>query len=800
MGKVFSSLLICCFYFFTYAQSTGKINGIVATHQQALEYATVSIVKLPDTTKVLYRSTTDSLGNFSFCNIALGDYLLKITLIGYQTTTQEFSLTSDNSNLNFYNLSLLAETNTLATVTVSSQKKLIQKTTTGFIVNAAANISQIGGTATDLLKSTPTVSVDAEGGITLRGKAPLILINGRNSVFSSIDQIPASNIESIEIINNASAKYDANAQSGIINIVLKKNRLSGTNGAVSLGAGVGSRGRTANAIILNHKTVKLNVGFGYDNRFAGRTKHNVTNRTNYNLSDIYLINQERKDERVEQLQNLKLNIDFTPNDKSAFSFEAIGNVVGQDNDETLKSKLSKQDKTFNTSNRRHSLEIIREKLAEFALGYNRKFRNPKKTLSANLTSSFEKGRENTSINTQNLYENESYFGDPFFQNTHNYEDSYVHNAIVDYAMPIFRKGILETGYKATSRNVKNDFEAADKIGNAYIINPASTNTFKFNEQVHAAYLLFHSYIGKEESPRWKYEVGIRAEQVNNKGETQNNSTKFTNQYFKFFPTSNLSYFIANSQFLKISYAKRINRPDLDDLNPFVDITDALNIHSGNPYLKPEIIQAFEIGYNYEWKNLTLSSSLFYRNTKNTIRNFSQFQPNGIVLRSPVNIGNANSYGIENIITLNPTRIYELNASFTLFQQAFNSSNIAVEAIQNSFNWYGKLINNFAIDSRRKLQIIGNYNSAQTTPQGNQIPVYNFDLGFQQKLGKGNSRLGLVIVDVLNTLKSGSNTFSNDFKSIRTQKADTRFIMLTFAYSFKSTFKEKLLENKFSKEF
>lgn len=799
-----SSFLILSFICFcgniAFAQKTGKINGNLLDNQQAVEFATITLAKLPDSSKIAYFTTSDSLGKFFFENINLGDYLIKISLIGYKTFSKNIFLTVDNPVFSLNNLSILADNKLLNEVVVTSQKKLIEKTSEGFIVNASANITQIGGTATDLLKSTPTVSVDADGAITLRGKTPLILINGRNSKLANADQIPASSIESIEIINNASAKYDANAQSGIINIRLKKNKQEGTNGAFSLGVGAGSRGRISSSALINHKTEKWNMGLGYDNRFAGRTKHITTNRTNFNLPETYQINQDRNDERIERLQNLKFNLDFTPNDKNAFSFEAIGNVEGQDNDESLNSIIRKQNNEFNSANDRHSLEYKRAKVGEFAMNYSRKFDNPKKSLFANITTSIEQGRENTDIITQNLSENLTPIGNQFLQKTHNYEDANVSNAIVDYAIPIAKNGLLETGYKGTFRNITNDYEASDKIGNSYGINAASTNIFKFSEQIHAFYGLYHAYIGTEDNPKWKYELGLRMEQVHNEGKTNTSSTTIKNDYLKLFPTATISYLINADEFWKLSYGKRINRPDLDDLNPFVDITDALNPHSGNPNLKPEFIQALELGYNKEWEKVTLSTNIFYRYSENTIRSFLQPLPSGALLRLPVNIGTANSYGVENIITAKLNNFYNLNLSVSLFQQEYNGSNISSDAIQSSINWFGKIINNFTLGKGGKLQVIGNYNSAETTPQGRTIPLYNVDLGFQQKIGKGNSRLGLVVVDAFNTLSSGVNTTTAEFVSGRTQKADTRAIMLTFAYSFKSILKDELLENKFTKEF
>ena len=273
----------------------GKITGNVVNNNKPVEFATVTISNEQDANKVLFYEATDSLGAFSFTNLNYGTYLLKVKLVGFLPISKNATLNANGSALNFKDLNLIQDASELSKVTVTAQKKMIEKTTEGFIINTANNITQIGGTATDLLKATPTVTVDNDGVITLRGKTPLILINGRNSSLANTDQIAASGIESIEIINNASSKYDANAESGIINIKLKKNKQAGTNGAIALGGGIGAKGRINSSIILNNKVGKWNIGLGYDNRFAGRTRKIESNRTNYNLVDNYSIIQNRND-------------------------------------------------------------------------------------------------------------------------------------------------------------------------------------------------------------------------------------------------------------------------------------------------------------------------------------------------------------------------------------------------------------------------------------------------------------------------------------------------------------------------
>jgi len=779
----------------------GKITGTVVNNAKPVEFATVTIANVQDANKVLLYEATDSLGAFSFSNLIYGSYLLKVKLVGYLPITKTATLNANGSSLIFNNLNLIEDASELSKVTVTAQKKMIEKTAEGFIINTANNIAQIGGTATDILKSTPTVTVDNDGAITLRGKAPLILINGRNSGITNTDQIAASSIESIEIINNASSKYDANAESGIINIKLKKNKQSGTNGAMALGGGIGAKGRVNSSFIVNNKVGKWNLGLGYDNRFAGRTRKIESNRTNYNLVDNYSIVQNRNDERVEKLQNLKLNLDYNLNQYNTISFEAIGNMESQDNNEDLVSKLFNKNTGFTSSNDRHSYEYEKVKEGEFALNYLKTYQHSEKTLNASLSSSIEKGRQNTDIYTTSLDLEGKTMGMMQTQLTHNYEDGVITNASLDYTIPTSENGVIETGYKGLFRTIKTDFLTADKLNNEYINNTGASNIFNFNEQVQALYFQYHNTsTSKQKGASWNYATGIRAEQVNNNGETTSQSTRFSNNYLKLFPTAHLAYNFNEKESIKLSYGKRINRPGLGQLNPFVDITDILSPHSGNPNLKPEIIDAYELSFNNGTPKLNFTTSLFARHSVNAIRSFYSQLPNGAILNLPMNIGTADNYGIESMIIGKPTRFYDYNLSATIFNQQINGSNIINDGVNSGTNWSGKIINNFTLNSASKLQVIANYISPKTTPQGESFSLYNVDLGLQKKLGKTNFKLNFIIVDAFNTLKSGYNTQTSTFAIYRSQKSDTRAFMITLAYSFKAALKDKMLENKFNAEY
>ncbi len=793
------TLLFLFIVFPALAQTGATIRGKVFDKENVLEFAGVSLFNIDDSITVKRNVITDSAGNFIINIVPFGEYFIKIQLIGYKTAQINIVLNSQNTNFDAGNISLVVDSKQLQTVTVTSQKNIIQKTTQGFIVNASANLTQIGGTATDLLRNTPIVVVDAEGAITMRGKSPLILINGRNSSIGSTDQIPSSSIESIEIINNPSAQYDADAEGGIINIRLKKNKQRGTNGAIALGAGVGAKGRVNSSFMLNHKSAKWNYAVAYDNRFAGRIRNIQGSRVNFDLPDEYYLNQLRNDDRFDQVQNLRLNIDFSPNAKNAWSFEAIGSKEGQDNDETLTSTIETASKDFNSKSTRHSLELERSKVAEFAINYGRKYDDKRKNFSASISSSFSHDRENTDINSQSFGKDNNAVGEPFYQQTHNYEEANVTNLKADYVYPVSQKAVIETGYKGILRFLDANFQSLDKIDGSFIVNPAAINTFKFNEQVHAAYVQYNAFIGDNDNPKWKYDAGLRAEQVINDGKVVSPNSPFSNNYFNLFPSANIAYYKQQNEFWKLGYSRKITRPGLGQLNPFIDITDSLNQHGGNPNLKPELIHSFEFGYSKDWQKLSVYSVLYYRYATNSIRQFTVLKPNGVALSQPQNFGTVVTYGIENIITAKPFLKYDFNLSVSLFQQNINGTTVEQEVSSNVFSWYGKLINNFVLWNGSKLQITGVYNSPVATPQGKRIAIYNVDMGFQQKMGKGNGRLGFVITDIFNTQQNGFYMTGSNFTYNRIGKVDSRALLITYAYTFGTSFKEKLLENKFSND-
>jgi len=791
MKKILFLLLFCGFHAF----SQSAIQARIVDKSAPVEFVNVLLYSASDSVKILKYATTDSAGAFKLAGLGSGKYVLKTQMMGFISAKIPVSL-AEAQSLQLSDISLVTDSKMLAAVEVISQKELVQKTTQGFIVKAKDNLTQAGGSATDLLKSVPTVVVDAEGAITVRGKGPLILINGRTSGISSTDLIPASSVESVEIINNPSAQYDADSEGGIINITLKKAAKSGTNVTASVGGGYGAKGRGSAAFSLNRSAGKWNVGLSYDMRYSERTRKANTTRTSFDQPLNYLLIQNRLDNRTESTQNLKFNVDYAASGKDIFNFEVLTNLEGQDNDEVLGSKFSTQLGAFNSRNTRESIELEKGLAVEFAGTYKHIFADKKEKLVINASTSIGRDNQDTDISTVALSESGSAYGSTFLQRTYSYAKPQTTNFKLDYAKPISATTVLETGYKGIYRANNIDFQNQTFKSGSYVKNPALSNIFDFKEQIHAAYIQLKS----EPSSTFKYDIGLRAEKVVNEGTSiSNSSISFQRDYFNVFPTANLAYFLNKSDFLKFSYSRRINRPGLGQLNPMIDITDSLNQHGGNPYLKPELVNAFEVGYNKEGDGWSLSSSAFYRLSNNIIRPFIDLKPNGVALTTPQNFGNATTYGVEEIMDWFPAKFWSVNTSVSIFDQKIDGSYVSSDVANEVVSWYGKMIHNFSLSKQTKLQLIGAYNSPTAMPQGTRMAIYNIDLGFQTKILKGKGGLGIVLSDIFNMQSSGNIASASNFSLERTFKVDTRAVFITFAYSFANVFKESLLDNLFSND-
>jgi len=788
-----------------FGQKSGSISGkVLDSENNIVEFVNVFLTSVNDSTTIVNGTVTDNTGSFDLTNVPLGKYFIQFRFIGFLNHQQTVILDDVSKNIDLGTIIMKQDAIALNAIEITAFRNLIQRTDEGIVVNASENLTQIGGTAADLMKNMPGVQVDMEGNLTMRGKTPLIMINGRVSAIGGVDrvtnleQIPASTIERIEILTNPSAKYDADAESGIINIVLKNNTNLGTNGAAALGGGFGARYRLNGSFLFNHNTNKWDLGLAYDNWFTTRTRTVNKQRVQYDSDDNHFLSQPREDERTIQTQTARFNVGYTPNSKNSFKLEGIWLFEGQDNHETIVSTSETSLHDFTSRNSRFSNEIRRFHTGELLFNYTRNF-NQNRVLTIGASSAIEYNRENTDISTQNLTEQNSGIGSPFLQKTHFYEDANLTNFTANYVHPVKETGLIETGYKSTLRFINDDYLRSNQQNSNFITDQSHSDIFKFNEQIHALYLQYTGWTGTQQEPVWKYQFGIRPEQVWNTGDNVQSSYNFSNNYFQLYPSASLIYYTPKRNSFKLAYSKRINRPSIGDYSPFIDITDSLNVWSGNPDILPEISHAVGLTYNHALKKASLSTSLFYRLTSNSIFPYTTIDNGGVSTTRPENFGNSSTYGAEAIFTYKPFNFWTINLDASLYEQRIEQNALFQNTLKNQLTGYAKFINNFDVWKNGRLQITANYTSPIVIPQGIKNEVYFIDLGFQQKILKGQGRLALTVTDIFDTQASVTNVSGSNFEYTHYRKVDTRAVMLIFAYTFRSEFKEKLLENKFKND-
>jgi hypothetical protein len=430
--------------------------------------------------------------------------------------------------------------------------------------------------------------------------------------------------------------------------------------------------------------------------------------------------------------------------------------------------------------------------------YEHRFRKEGMKLDVMLSNSYDAGLVNTGITTNSLDETGVHFGDPFLQQSHNHEEGHITTLRVDQAIPLGPRTTLEFGYKGLFRSLYSDYQNLYEQGGVFIPDTRASNIFTYSDRIHALYGLVKGYTGEKSSPKIRYEAGLRVEQTSYQGKSSG-AADFKKDYFNAFPNILFAYSTGKDAFVKFNYGRRINRPNLSDLNPFLDITDSLNPHSGNPYLIPEIVNALELGYSKDWSRFQLTANLFYRKGQHTIMNYVFVDSAGHALSKPVNIGTSETYGLETILGGQFGSIWQFNASLSMYQQNLTGNVDGKVISSDAFTWYAKTTQNFSLWKGGRIQLMGNYQAPLAVTQGKRIAVYFMDMGFQQRILNNKGRIGVSITDVFSSKRNGNNLYTADFTSWRRIWVDSRAVVVTFGYTFGTKFKENLMENKYSND-
>lgn len=764
---------------------TGTFRGQLqdAAAATPLSYANIRVYRVPGDELAGGALSTEN-GLFSV-QLLFGTYRAEVEYIGFETVkTDTFSLSELQSVHDVGILPITAASRSLGEVEIVAEKSSMVLSLDKKIFNVGKDLANAGGSATEILTNIPSVSVDPDGTVKLRGSDNVrILIDGKPSGLVSfkgsagLQQLQASMIDRVEIITNPSARYEAEGSGGIINIVLKKDQKQGFNGSFELISGYPYNfGASAN-LNYRHKKINFFINYGIAHRKSPGGGDLYQRRTSGDTTFILLQTTEN---RMKSLNNnIRGGLDYFFTENSVLT----ASYLWRRSDANRLTSIRYEDYLFSTDTPlgytlRQQDEMEDEPNSEYSLIYRRKFSEegheftaevkylnywehsdqsfPQQTFSPGGTEDVSRALYEKSLNDE-------------------YENQYLLQ--LDYVRPLGRDGKFETGLRSSFRDMVNDYEVTSRKANGvFEVIPGLDNYFIYNENINAAYLIYGNKRNK-----FSWQGGVRAEHTDIETILRETGESNPRQYFNFFPSAHLTYELPGGHAIQWSYSRRVRRPVYFDLSPFFTYTDKRNYWSGNPNLNPEFSDVVEVGHVKYFDKGSMASSVYYRHTEAKIEHIRLLDAQGYANTRPENLNFENALGFEFTTGYSPVKWCKLDANFNLFHARIDGSNLDASFITTTNSWFARLTSRFTLPRDFDFQLRGNYEAPQNTAQGKRKALYYLDLAASQDVLNKNGTLTLNISDVFNTRKWRGITEGASFYTDSSFQWRRRQINLTFNY-------------------
>lgn len=758
---------------FSYSQSEALLKGNLLNETDDTNIAFATIMAYNENDSLVNGVISDEFGHFEIELVNSPNYL-KIECLAYQTKLVQIDdLEFGNQKMPIIYLkenSLLLDELEVRAEKSANVFKLDKR-----VFNVGKDLISQGGSALDVLNNVPSVDVNIEGNVSLRGNSNvLILINGKASVLTdgnALGTLTSDMIEQVEVITNPSAKYDAEGTTGIINLIIKKENKEGWNGAVSLNTGLPNNHSLGFSI--NRRTEKLNVfsqlGLGY-RTFPSSSNSKTIDKLNDPITSFYSTGEADKNE---QFYNFILGADYHISKLQMLTLTGhYGYEIEDENSSITYELKDAQETTIQSSIRDELTESVNPKW-EYSLAYDKKFKNDeKRSLTASAKGSFF-GKEKESD-----FQNQSLIGsaEEMNQKINNNFSEAIFSFQSDYIHPILSSSTLEAGLKYEISSLNSDFQFKDLIETEWTINENYSNIFEYKNNIAAAYATY-AY----EREKWGIKGGLRLENTDLNSILKNNNETNKQNYTHLFPSFHSSYKIMEEFSMQLGYSKRIHRPHMWDLNPFASIRDIYNIELGNPNLQPELTDSYELTGILSLNKLSMSSAFFYRNTIDVISNVLQVSGEQSITTMD-NIGKSNDAGIElnakweamkQIVFLLDGQMSFYNRYGELKDSAFNF---------NSSYWSTRLTTKIKLPADFDVELRGRYRSDYQDVQSNMKAEYYLDLGIKKKILKGRGVINLSISDLFDTRGHSSETDAIGFYRFEESRRGRR-IIIGFSFGF-----------------
>lgn len=781
-----------------YGWAEGIIKGKIIDNdtKQPVEYANLSLFSYKDSS-LTAGTITNAEGIFTLDKLNFGKYYLKIDFIGYQSKViPNIKVTPNNSSVYLGNITYTPSVSHLNEVTISDNKSLVEYKLDKKIVNVEQDLSSIGGNAVDVLKNVPSVQVDMDDNVSIRGSSNItILIDGKRTAFASnadvLQQIPTSAIASIELITNPSAKYNPEGLSGIINIILKKNKERGINLTVSTNGGTNNH--YGGSVDFNAMVSKFNFLVSYNLRNNERGFSGTTNQTNYFDNDSTMsLTQMMIHEHNRFSQSIRGGFDYFPNDNNTISLSSSYQRGKHNNPGTTNYINRDMNNVTYSFFDTYKEEVSNENSIDVQLNWEKKFNNPEQKLITNASYSSEDGKEDANINNYFSIYNFLPSDSIYKQQSSQPEKSYFKTFQTDYTHPLSEFSKIETGIKIDDEAIDDNylFENYNSETNTWESDTNTTNRFVYREQIYAGYITFASRIWSID-----YLLGLRLEQVYRDSEQKTSNESYKDDYFKYYPTIHISKELNKKSQLQLSYSRRIDRPHSRMLNPFKDYSNPLFIRQGNPALMPEMIDSYEFTYQQRIKSVSLTSAIFYKKVNDAMERYRQLLNNNVMLMTFANINSKVNYGLEFSVNTKITKWWQFNGNASYFKNIVDATDLGENSsTAESMNWTGRLMSMFMLPKNFSVQLTGFYNSPSVTAQGSREAFSVVSLGAKKTFKNRKWTISANYSDILNTFRFHFYAEGEGFTSETDFHRLTRMFYVSVVYHF-NTIKDDNKRNK-----
>jgi len=761
---------------------TGSV--IDSATSKPIEFAAVTLTLQTDST-IISGGITDAAGKFTINITKPGTYMLHYRYIGYTEANKKIEIKSGTAVFFAGKMVLYQNAMALDGVNITAEKSYFQNSIDKKIYNIEKDIVASAGSASDALQTIPSVVIDIDGNISLRGnEGVIIFIDGKPSgivgsnMNAILEQIPASSIESIEVVTNPSARYEAEGNSGIINIVLKKNKKAGLNGNIT--AGVSTTPKYEGGVSLNFRNQKFNFYSNYSYVNDDRNGSGSMFRKTFDADTTFYLNSLSNSNSKSQMHMARTGLDYYINDKTTIGLSGSFHTNKSDKSDGVDYTFLNLDSVLTSTSIRNTFSLNEGSNYNIGTTFRKTFDSPKHLLTADAFYSKGDGSDESNYDEQFFDTDNILIGDPLLQFVSRPSINTDASIGTDYVRPFKNGNQLETGIKYTKEIKDNTLysESFDDIINDWDIDDSLNNQFKYNEDVVAAYLIWNSSYKK-----FGYQLGLRAEQTYTNSELVTTNEVFNNDYFGLFPSVHIAYKFNEETELGASYSRRIDRPNSWFLNPFPDYSDPYSFRVGNPFLEPEYENSYEIAFTKDFKKHSLSASVYYNQTLNEISPYSVVDTDGISVMTFQNYNNEEKYGVELVGKNEFYKWWNVTSSVNFNQTLVNAENLEVGLNNSQFTYNIRVMSIFQVLKQTAFQLTFSYNTPWTFAQGESQPIYFLDAGLKSDFFQNKLSVNLSMSDVFNTRIWEGYSEGINFYSEYSRKRQSQIGTLKLTYKF-----------------